>query len=196
MKRMFHQYVHNIKYDLKNEEITIPQFSKEQNTLIKSIGQFIYQNDNIYLTTNIRKLWNNFDQKLINFEQYLSILKELHQKGLLDIKFLEDPIYSSVIVSPYLMFIFYKHYLQEFEKVLQLIIFEIKEKETYDSFKISQNIGVKLVVVNNILDYMRIKGIANLMRYSGTPLPGGKSFIILNFDKQKLESFIKETISV
>ncbi|MCS7243159.1 MAG: hypothetical protein RMJ36_00250 [Candidatus Calescibacterium sp.] len=188
MKRMFHQKVKEIRYGLDQNLKNIEGFSQEESLVIKKIGESIYQDDNIYLTTNIRKLWNLFKEEKIDFEKFIQILRNLNEKELLDIKFLEDVIYSSVIVSPKMMFIFYKNYIQEFPKVIQSLIFEIKEKENRDSFKIAENIGVKLVVVNNILDYLRMHGIVELMRYSGTPLPGGKSFIILKFNNDKINT--------
>ncbi|MCS6954937.1 MAG: hypothetical protein NZM44_01080 [Candidatus Calescibacterium sp.] len=192
MKRMFHQKVKEIRYCLDQDLKNIEGFSQEESLVIKKIGELIYQNDNIYLTTNIRKLWNTFQEEKIDFERFIQILKDLNEKELLDIKFLEDIVYSSIIVSPELMFIFYKNYIQEFPKLIELVIFEIQEKENRDSFKIAENIGIKLVVINNILDYIRMRGVIELMRYSGTPLPGGKSFIILKFDKDKINTIKRE----
>lgn len=185
---MYHQKVKEIKYDIISDYKPLPNYTEQQSIVIQKIGQFIYQTDNIYLATNVRKLWENSNQTDLN--KYIQALQELHQKNLLDLKLLPNhEIYSSVIISPELMIIFYKNYLQGYDVVTKNLKIEIIEKENIDSFKIAQNIGVKLVVVNNILDYLRIKDIVKLMRYSGTPLPGGKSFIILQVDKQKLQDF-------
>jgi hypothetical protein len=110
---------------------------------------------------------------------------------MINITFLEDVLYSTVAINPKLMLLYYSNYIPEFEKLLEAIIFEIKEKDNRDSYKIALNVKVKLVVVNNIFDYMREMGILVLMRYSGTPLPGGKSFIILKKDQEKLEKFLE-----
>lgn len=186
---MFHQKIKEIKYHLSYEPKTIENFDQNQSLILQKIGEFIYETDNIYLATNIRKIWQYSENSFPNFEAFLDILKTFNQNGLLNINFLEEVIYSPVIVSPNLMMIYYKNFLKNFHEVLKLLIMEIEEKENDDSFKMAQNIKIKLVVVNNILDYLKQEGALELMRYSGTPLPGGKSFIILKINKEKFNIF-------
>lgn len=189
--KMYHQKVLDIQFDISYEYKTIPNFDDKTSLVIQKIGEFIYKTDNIYLATNIRKLWEYFNNSSWTLQEYISILKNLNSQKLLDIKMLQDELYSSVIVSPKLMFIYYQNYINNFNKLMELLHLEIKEKENKDSFVIAKNIKVKLVVVNNILDYMKNLSILELMRYSGTPLPGGKSFIILTLNKEKLSDFFK-----
>ncbi len=198
MSKMFHQKVKEINFTINKESKIIENLDKNESIVFQIIGQFIYETDNIFLTTNIRKVWDYFSKRIgevFSFEDFLVILKRFNEQGLLDVKFLEPPIYSSIIVSPKLMFIYYQNFLQEFHTVLKAILFEIEEKNNDDSFKIAQNIKVKLVVVNNILDFLREQKIVELMRYSGTPLPGGKSFIILKIDEDKLKEFKEKFIA-
>lgn len=184
--RMFHQKIKDIQYSITREPKGINNFSNDESLVIQKIGEFIYDTDNIYLATNIRKLWDY--SSVHNLEEYLEIIKKLHNKNLLDLKLLDDTVFSSVIIFPDLMVIYYKNFLIDFKKVVDSIIFQIKVNKETDSFKIAENVKVKLVVVNNILDYLRKNGVLELMRYSGTPLPGGKSFIILKFDETKIDS--------
>lgn len=187
--KMFHQKVKEIKYHISSEPKIIENFDQNQSLVLQKIGEFIYQTDNIYLATSIRKIWQYTEKFFPNFELFLNILKTFNQKRLLNINFLEEVIYSSVIVSPNLMMIYYKNFLSGFHEVLQSLIMEIEEKENDDSFKIAQNIKTKIVVINNILDYLKEEGVLELMKYSGTPLPGGKSFIILKLNKEKFDLF-------
>jgi len=202
MKRMFHQKVNEItfipKFLNRSDFVSILGYTVDQSKIIKSIGEFIYDTDNIYLITTIRKLYN-YHCKLYeddNLGYYVKVLNELEEKKLVNVKIFkeseEDLIYSTIEISPLLMFMYYQRYIENFETLLKAIVFEIKEKDNKDSYKIAQNVKVKLVVVNNILDYMKNMGILHLMRYSGTPLPGGKSFIILKKDLEGIESFINE----
>lgn len=197
MSKMFHQKVKEINFTINKESKIVENLDKNESIVLKIIGEFTYETDNIFLTTNIRKIWDYFSKRIgevFSFEDFLVILKRFNEQGLLDVKFLEPVLYSSIIVSPKLMFIYYQNFFQEFHTVLKAILFEIEEKNNDDSFKIAQNIKVKLVVVNNILDFLREQKIVELMRYSGTPLPGGKSFIILKIDKDKVKEFKEKFI--
>lgn len=191
---MFHQKVVDIRYSISYESREIENFNSEESFIVQKIGEFVYETDNIYLATNVRKLWNYIQlnlkkPKILIFENCVNILRKLSKEGLLIINFLDEVIYSPMIISPKLMLLYYKNFLQNFQEVLKLIIFEIEEKKQDDSFKIAQNIKIKLVVVNNILDYLNQEKIIELMRYSGTPIAGGKSFIILKINQEKLDSF-------
>jgi hypothetical protein len=197
MKRMFHQKVEQVlfypKFLGQKEFLTLQKYDRDISKLIKSIAEFIYNTDNIYLLANIRKIYQYHSQIYPedSFDYFLQTLKNLNTDKMINITFLEDVLYSTVAINPKLMLLYYSNYIPEFEKLLEAIIFEIKEKDNRDSYKIALNVKAKLVVVNNIFDYMREMGILVLMRYSGTPLPGGKSFIILKKDQEKLEKFLE-----
>lgn len=188
--RMFHQKIKEIQIEPKiNEFYKIDDFSEEYSFVLKLLCEFVYVNDNIYRTLNVRKLLNFYENIKSNYEKIninldnkriVEILQDLSVKNsdLVDIKWLEDKLFSSIIVKPLLLFNYYKLYIENFEDFMDNLIRLIKEGNT-DSFVIASLMKVKLVVVNNILEYFMDKGKVNLMRYSGTPLPGGKSFIIL-----------------
>ncbi|MFN3995974.1 MAG: hypothetical protein ACK4GR_05550, partial [bacterium] len=131
--KMFHQKVEEIKYPVSYEPKKVEDFDQDQSLILQKIGEFIYETDNIYLATNIRKLWQYAENSLPNFEVFLNTLKTFNQNKLLDINFLQEVIYSPVIVSPNLMMIYYKNFLKDFYEVLKSLIIEIQEKENDDS---------------------------------------------------------------
>lgn len=186
--RMFHQKVKEILIKPKLDEFyKIMDFNEEKSAVIKLICEFIYINDNIYRTLNVRKLISfyednkdNYQNIIPNKDNIVNILKDLSKNNLelIDIKWLDEEIFSSIIVKPLLLFNYYKVYIENFEEFLNNLKKLIKEGNT-DSFVIASLLKVKLVVVNNILEYFMENNKLSLMRYSGTPLPGGKSFIIL-----------------
>ncbi len=186
--RMFHQKVKEILIKPKlNEFYKIMDFNEEKSAVIKLLCEFIYINDNIYRTLNVRKLISfyennkdNYQNIIPNKDNIVNILKDLSKNNaeLIDIKWLSEEIFSSIIVKPLLLFNYYKVYIENFEEFLNNLKKLIKEGNT-DSFVIASLLKVKLVVVNNILEYFMENNKLSLMRYSGTPLPGGKSFIIL-----------------
>lgn len=186
--RMFHQKVKEILIKPKlNEFYKIMDFNEEKSAVIKLLCEFIYINDNIYRTLNVRKLISfyennkdNYQNIIPNKDNIVNILKDLSKNNaeLIDIKWLSEEIFSSIIVKPLLLFNYYKVYIENFEEFLNNLKKLIKEGNT-DSFVIASLLRVKLVVVNNILEYFMENNKLSLMRYSGTPLPGGKSFIIL-----------------
>ncbi|MCX7871222.1 MAG: hypothetical protein N2485_06620 [bacterium] len=186
--RMFHQKVKEILIKPKlNEFYKIMDFNEEKSAVIKLLCEFIYINDNIYRTLNVRKLISfyennkdNYQNIIPNKDNIVNILKDLSKSNaeLIDIKWLSEEIFSSIIVKPLLLFNYYKVYIENFEEFLNNLKKLIKEGNT-DSFVIASLLKVKLVVVNNILEYFMENNKLSLMRYSGTPLPGGKSFIIL-----------------
>lgn len=186
--RMFHQKVKEILIKPKlNEFYKIMDFNEEKSAVIKLLCEFIYINDNIYRTLNVRKLISfyennkdNYQNIIPNKDNIVNILKDLSKSNaeLIDIKWLSEEIFSSIIVKPLLLFNYYKVYIENFEEFLNNLKKLIKEGNT-DSFVIASLLRVKLVVVNNILEYFMENNKLSLMRYSGTPLPGGKSFIIL-----------------
>ena len=187
--RMFHQKVKEI---LIQPNLTkfykILDFDEEKSFVLKLLCEFVYVNDNIYRTLNVRKLIDFYKNNQDNYKNMLSlsedkiigILKNLSQNNpeLVDIKWLKEEIFSSIIVKSLLLFNYYKIYIDNFEEFLGNLKRLIKEGNN-DSFIIASLLKVKLVVVNNILEYYMENGKIQLMRYSGTPLPGGKSFIIL-----------------
>jgi hypothetical protein len=187
--RMFHQKVKEI---LIQPNLTkfykIFDFDDEKSFVLKLLCEFVYVNDNIYRTLNVRKLIDFYKNNQDNYKNMLSlsedkiigILKNLSQNNpeLVDIKWLKEEIFSSIIVKNLLLFNYYKIYIDNFEEFLGNLKRLIKEGNN-DSFIIASLLKVKLVVVNNILEYYMENGKIELMRYSGTPLPGGKSFIIL-----------------
>ncbi len=186
--RMFHQKVKEISIKPKlNEFYKIMDFNNEESFVIKLLCEFVYINDNIYRTLNVRKLINFYENNKANYQNLVSnqsnlinILKDLSNNHgeLVDIKWLKEEIYSSIVVKPLLLFNYYKVYIENFEEFLNNLRKLIKEGNT-DSFVIASLLKVKLVVVNNILEYFMDNNKLSLMRYSGTPLPGGKSFIVL-----------------
>jgi hypothetical protein len=187
--RMFHQKVKEI---LIQPNLTkfykILDFDDEKSFVLKLLCEFVYVNDNIYRTLNVRKLIDFYKNNQDNYKNILSlsedkiveILKDLSKNNpeLVDIKWLKEEIFSSIIVKSLLLFNYYKIYIDNFEEFLGNLKRLIKEGNN-DSFIIASLLKVKLVVVNNILEYYMENGKIQLMRYSGTPLPGGKSFIIL-----------------
>jgi hypothetical protein len=187
--RMFHQKVKEIliKPNL-NKFYKIFDFDDEKSFVLKLLCEFVYVNDNIYRTLNVRKIIDFYKNNQDNYKNILSlsedkiiqILKDLSKNNpeLVDIKWLKEEIFSSIIVKSLLLFNYYKIYIDNFEEFLGNLKRLIKESNN-DSFIISSLLKVKLVVVNNILEYYMENGKVKLMRYSGTPLPGGKSFIIL-----------------
>jgi len=187
--RMFHQKVKEI---LIQPNLTkfykILDFDDEKSFVLKLLCEFVYVNDNIYRTLNVRKLIDFYKNNQDNYKNILSlsedkiveILKDLSKNNpeLVDIKWLKEEIFSSIIVKSLLLFNYYKIYIDNFEEFLGNLKRLIKEGNN-DSFIIASLLKVKLVVVNNILEYYMENRKIQLMRYSGTPLPGGKSFIIL-----------------
>jgi len=187
--RMFHQKVKEI---LIQPNLTkfykILDFDEEKSFVLKLLCEFVYVNDNIYRTLNVRKLIDFYKNNQDNYKNMLSlsedkiigILKDLSKNNpeLVDIKWLKEEIFSSIIVKNLLLFNYYKIYIDNFEEFLGNLKRLIKEGNN-DSFIIASLLKVKLVVVNNILEYYMENGKIELMRYSGTPLPGGKSFIVL-----------------
>jgi hypothetical protein len=187
--RMFHQKVKEILIQPNlNKFYKILNFDDEKSFVLKLLCEFVYVNDNIYRTLNVRKLIdfykNNQDNYknilLLSEDKIIEILKDLSKNNpeLVDIKWLKEEIFSSIIVKSLLLFNYYKIYIDNFEEFLGNLKRLIKEGNN-DSFIIASLLKVKLVVVNNILEYYMENGKVELMRYSGTPLPGGKSFIIL-----------------
>jgi hypothetical protein len=187
--RMFHQKVKEILIQPNlNKFYKILDFDDEKSFVLKLLCEFVYVNDNIYRTLNVRKLIDFYKNNQDNYKNMLSlsedkiigILKDLSQNNpeLVDIKWLKEEIFSSIIVKSLLLFNYYKIYIDNFEEFLGNLKRLIKEGNN-DSFIIASLLKVKLVVVNNILEYYMENGKIELMRYSGTPLPGGKSFIVL-----------------
>jgi hypothetical protein len=187
--RMFHQKVKEILIQPNlNKFYKIFDFDDEKSFVLKLLCEFVYVNDNIYRTLNVRKLIDFYKNNQDNYKNILSlsedkiieILKDLSKNNpeLVDIKWLKEEIFSSIIVKSLLLFNYYKIYIDNFEEFLGNLKRLIKEGNN-DSFIIASLLKVKLVVVNNILEYYMENGKVELMRYSGTPLPGGKSFIIL-----------------
>ena len=187
--RMFHQKVKEILIQPNlNKFYKIFDFDNEKSFVLKLLCEFVYVNDNIYRTLNVRKLIDFYKNNQDNYKNILSlsedkiveILKDLSKNNpeLVDIKWLKEEIFSSIIVKSLLLFNYYKIYIDNFEEFLGNLKRLIKEGNN-DSFIIASLLKVKLVVVNNILEYYMENGKIQLMRYSGTPLPGGKSFIIL-----------------
>jgi hypothetical protein len=187
--RMFHQKVKEILIQPNlNKFYKILNFDDEKSFVLKLLCEFVYVNDNIYRTLNVRKLIDFYKNNQDNYKNILSlsedkiieILKDLSKNNpeLVDIKWLKEEIFSSIIVKSLLLFNYYKIYIDNFEEFLGNLKRLIKEGNN-DSFIIASLLKVKLVVVNNILEYYMENGKVELMRYSGTPLPGGKSFIIL-----------------
>jgi hypothetical protein len=187
--KMFHQKVKEILIQPNlNKFYKIFDFDDEKSFVLKLLCEFVYVNDNIYRTLNVRKLIDFYKNNQGNYKNMLSlsedkiigILKNLSQNNpkLVDIKWLKEEIFSSIIVKNLLLFNYYKIYIDNFEEFLGNLKRLIKEGNN-DSFIIASLLKVKLVVVNNILEYYMENGKVKLMRYSGTPLPGGKSFIIL-----------------
>jgi len=187
--RMFHQKVKEILIQPNlNKFYKILDFDDEKSFVLKLLCEFVYVNDNIYRTLNVRKLIDFYKNNQDNYKNILSlsedkiveILKDLSKNNpeLVDIKWLKEEIFSSIIVKSLLLFNYYKIYIDNFEEFLGNLKRLIKEGNN-DSFIIASLLKVKLVVVNNILEYYMENGKIQLMRYSGTPLPGGKSFIIL-----------------
>jgi len=187
--RMFHQKVKEILIQPNlNKFYKIFDFDDEKSFVLKLLCEFVYVNDNIYRTLNVRKLIDFFKNNQDNYKNMLSlsedkiigILKNLSQNNpeLVDIKWLKEEIFSSIIVKNLLLVNYYKIYIDNFEEFLGNLKRLIKEGNN-DSFIIASLLKVKLVVVNNILEYYMENGKIELMRYSGTPLPGGKSFIVL-----------------
>jgi len=187
--RMFHQKVKEILIQPNlNKFYKILDFDEEKSFVLKLLCEFVYVNDNIYRTLNVRKLIDFYKNNQDNYKNMLSlsedkiigILKNLSQNNpeLVDIKWLKEEIFSSIIVKSLLLFNYYKIYIDNFEEFLGNLKRLIKEGNN-DSFIIASLLKVKLVVVNNILEYYMENGKIELMRYSGTPLPGGKSFIVL-----------------
>jgi hypothetical protein len=187
--RMFHQKVKEILIQPNlNKFYKILNFDDEKSFVLKLLCEFVYVNDNIYRTLNVRKLIDFYKNNQDNYKNILSlsedkiieILKDLSKNNpeLVDIKWLKEEIFSSIIVKNLLLFNYYKIYIDNFEEFLGNLKRLIKEGNN-DSFIIASLLKVKLVVVNNILEYYMENGKVELMRYSGTPLPGGKSFIIL-----------------
>ncbi len=187
--RMFHQKVKEILIQPNlNKFYKILDFDEEKSFVLKLLCEFVYVNDNIYRTLNVRKLIDFYKNNQDNYKNILSlsedkiveILKDLSKNNpeLVDIKWLKEEIFSSIIVKSLLLFNYYKIYIDNFEEFLGNLKRLIKEGNN-DSFIIASLLKVKLVVVNNILEYYMENGKIQLMRYSGTPLPGGKSFIIL-----------------
>lgn len=188
--KMFHQKVKEIQIQPNlNNFYKIMDFDDKTSFVLKLLSEFIYIDDNIYRTLNVRKLIDfyknnkniyqnmvslNEDNEIINILKYLS----KDHSELIDIKWLKEEIFSSIIVKPLLLFNYYKTYIEKFEEFLNNLKRLIKEGNA-DSFIIASLLKVKLVVVNNILEYYMENNKLALMRYSGTPLPGGKSFIIL-----------------
>ncbi|MGB9639136.1 MAG: hypothetical protein ACP5RD_07470 [bacterium] len=187
---MFHQKVKEIKIQPNlNNFYKIMDFDSKKSFVLKLLSEFIYVNDNIYRTLNVRKLIDFYEnnkeiyQNMVSLNrenEIIDILKDLSKNNpeVVDIKWLKDEKYSSIIVKPLLLFNYYKIYIENFEEFLNNLKKLIKEGNT-DSFIIASLLKVKLVVVNNILEYYMENNKLSLMRYSGTPLPGGKSFIIL-----------------
>jgi len=187
--RMFHQKVKEIIIQPNlNKFYKIFDFDDEKSFVLKLLCEFLYVNDNIYRTLNVRKLIDFYKNNQDNYKNMLSltedkiisILKYLSNNNpeLVDIKWLKEEIFSSIIVKNLLLFNYYKIYIDNFEEFLGNLKRLIKEGNN-DSFIIASLLKVKLVVVNNILEYYMENNKLILMRYSGTPLPGGKSFIIL-----------------
>jgi hypothetical protein len=187
--RMFHQKVKEILIQPNlNKFYKILNFDDEKSFVLKLLCEFVYVNDNIYRTLNVRKLIDFYKNNQDNYKNMLSlsedkiigILKDLSKNNpeFVDIKWLKEEIFSSIIVKSLLLFNYYKIYIDNFEEFLGNLKRLIKEGNN-DSFIIASLLKVKLVVVNNILEYYMENGKVELMRYSGTPLLGGKSFIIL-----------------
>lgn len=187
--RMFHQKVKEILIQPNlNKFYKILDFDEEKSFVLKLLCEFVYVNDNTYRTLNVRKLIDFYKNNQDNYKNMLSlsedkiigILKDLSKNNpeLVDIKWLKEEIFSSIIVKSLLLFNYYKIYIDNFEEFLGNLKRSIKEGNN-DSFIIASLLKVKLVVVNNILEYYMENGKVKLMRYIGTPLPGGKSFIIL-----------------
>jgi hypothetical protein len=187
--RMFHQKVKEILIQPNlNKFYKILDFDDEKSFVLKLLCEFVYVNDNIYRTLNVRKLIDFYKNNQDNYKNMLSlsedkiigILKDLSKNNpeFVDIKWLKEEIFSSIIVKSLLLFNYYKIYIDNFEEFLGNLKRLIKEGNN-DSFIIASLLKVKLVVVNNILEYYMENGKIELMRYSGTPLPGGKSFIVL-----------------
>jgi hypothetical protein len=151
-----------------NEEKFVNGLNKIDSSILKIIGDIIYEKNDMPLILNFSDIINEANAKKIPKEDTIESLEILGSVGYINVQMHGGKKEDYLLLTNFLGFYTYcETYIDDFEQILKGTASSILNEEIMENQEIAKKIGCKLLIIAAIFEFWELMGYVKLIKSGG-----------------------------